>query len=119
MLHFVSHAVPSVLEVEVTFTIEGFRDWKHATGSRGILQCHASCYSHIQAVSSWHEFKQNKEHGTSIASRLDSARNEQIRQNRHYLRSVAEVILLCSRLEIFLQVITHLVIHLTKAIFVK
>ena len=88
---------------EITFIREGFRDWKHATGKQGILPNHASCYSHIQAMNSWHEFKRNLERGTSIANCLDSARNEQIRKNRHYLRSVAEVILSCSRLEIALR----------------
>ena len=88
---------------EDTFTKEGFRDWKNATGKEGILQGHASCLTHIQAVSSWHEYKQNEECGTSVTSHLDSTRNEQIHLNRHYLRSVAEVILLCSRLEIALR----------------
>ena len=54
-------------------------------------------------MSSWHDFKLNEEHGTSVANRLDSARREQIPLNRHYLQSVAEVILLCSRLEIALR----------------
>ena len=76
---------------------------EHSTGKEGILQGHASCLTHIQAISSWHEYKQNEERGTSVASRLDSARNEQIHRNRHYLRSVGEVILLCSHLEIALQ----------------
>jgi len=61
---------------EDTFTKEGFRDWKHATGKEGILQGHASCLTHIQAVSSWREYKLNEERGTSVASRLDSARND-------------------------------------------
>ena len=88
---------------EDTFTKKGFRNWKKATGKEDILIGHASCLTHIQAVSSWYEYKQNEEHGTSVASRLDSARNEHIRLNRHYLQSVAEVILLCSHLEIALQ----------------
>ena len=69
--------------------------------------------THIQAVSSWHEYKQNEECGTSVASCLDSARNEQIRLNRHYLQSVAEVILLCSHLEIALRGQDESMIHLT------
>ena len=79
---------------EDTFTKEGFRDWKHATGKEGILRGHASCLTHIQAVSSWREYKLNEERGMSVASRLDSERNEQIRLNGHYIQSEAEVILL-------------------------
>ena len=89
--------------VEDTFTKAGFRDWKHARGKEGILQGHVSCFTHIQAMSNWHDYKLNEEQGTSVANCLDSARTEQIRLNRHYLRSVAEVILLCSRLEIALR----------------
>ena len=88
---------------ETAFTIDGFKDWKHATGKDGILPRHASCSTHTAAIQAWHDFTVNEEHGTSVANRLDSARNEQIRKNRHYLQSVAETILLCSRLEISLR----------------
>jgi len=70
------HAATLVLEVvelripllkRDTFTKEGFRDWKHATGKEGILQGHASCLTHIQEVSSWHKYKLKEERGTSVA----------------------------------------------------
>ncbi len=81
----------------------GYRDWKHATGKGGVLQRHAKCTTHLHAVSSWHTYTINKESGTSIANSLDSLRNQQICENRHYLASVIEVVLLCGRLEIALR----------------
>ncbi|KAI6651115.1 Zinc finger MYM-type protein 1-like [Oopsacas minuta] len=85
---------------EDAFKSVGFRDWKHATGRDGTLHCHDKCLTHINAIASWHEYKLNERIGTSIESRINSSRSEQIRLNRHYIKSIAEVILLCSRLEI-------------------
>ena len=62
---------------EEKFTIAGFRDWKHATGKEGIIPCHAKCLTHINAMTSWHEYKQNKELGTSVVNSIKSARSEQ------------------------------------------
>ena len=87
------------------FTKDGFGDWKHALGKDGILQGHSKCHglTHIQAMSSWNQFKLNQERGTSIENCLSSERSEQIRRNRYYIASVAKVILLCARLEIALR----------------
>ena len=85
---------------EDVFTNNGFSDWKHAAGKNGILQGHAGCHSHVLAMQSWNQYKQNKKLGTSIENHLDPTRCKQICNNRHYLRSIAETLLLTSRLEI-------------------
>ena len=90
-------------KAENAFTKGSFKDWKHATGKDGILPHHASCHTHTETIQAWHDFTVNEGHGTSVANRLDSARKEQILRNRHYLKSIAEVILLCSRLETALR----------------
>lgn len=59
---------------EETFTKSGYKDWKHATGKDGILQRHAKCSTHLNAMHAWHTYKKNREHGTSIANSLDSNR---------------------------------------------
>ena len=56
-----------------------------------ILNCHVKCFTHINAMTSWNEYKQSEEFGTSVASLISSARSEQIRLNRHYIKSVTEV----------------------------
>ena len=51
----------------------------------------------------WQEYTKNKEQGTSIADGLGAVRSRQIESNRHYLKAIAEVLLLCSQQEIVLR----------------
>ena len=88
---------------EQALTHTGYRDWKHATGKQGILEKHNACHTHKQAMISWSEYMKNTEKGTTIADRLNSARNLQIQANRHYMRTLAEVILLCARQDLALR----------------
>jgi len=57
----------------------------------------------MQAMVSWQEYKRNKESGTSVANRLDGARSYSIKKNRHYLKTILEVLLVCSYQEIALR----------------
>ena len=45
----------------------------------------------------------NKESGTSVANRLDAARFQLITKNRHYLKTILEVLMVCSQQEIALR----------------
>ena len=78
------------------FTHAGFRDWKHATGQNGSLAKHDSSHTHKQAMLSWAEYVKNSDRNTTIGDRLDS-RRQQIQDNRSYLKTIAEIILLCAR----------------------
>ena len=86
-----------------TFTKTGFSDWKHAMGKDGIIPCHDCCKTHMQAMVSWQEYAKNKESGTSVANRLDAARSQLITKNRHYLKTILEVLMVCSQQEIALR----------------
>ena len=90
---------------EDVFTKDGFSDWKHAPGKSkaGILEGHAKCLTHTLAMQSWNDYNKNKKLGKSICNHFDSTRNRQIYNNRHYLKSVAETLLLTGRLEIALR----------------
>ena len=66
-------------------------------GKDGMIPCHDRCKTHMQAMVN------NKTSGTSIADRLDAARSQLIAKNRHYLRTILEVLLLCSQQEIALR----------------
>ena len=87
---------------EQAFTTIGFRDWKHATGTKGILATHNQCLSHKQAMVAWEQRKAASQRG-SVADQLGSIRSEQIKQNRHYIKTVAEVLLLCSKQDIAMR----------------
>ena len=86
-----------------TFTKIGFRDWKHATGKGGIITIHDKCSSHASAMVLWSQYKLNSKHHTSIADRLESNRAQLISNNRHYLKTLIQVLLLCAQQEIALR----------------
>lgn len=88
---------------EQSFALVGFKDWKHATGKGGVLSKHDSSCAHRKSVLSWNQYKINSQHKTSISDRLGISRAEQVTQNRHYIRTLAEIILLCSHQEIALR----------------
>ena len=88
---------------EKTFTVVGFRDWKHATGKSGVLSKHDRSSAHRQSVVAWNQYKSNTQHKNSIADQLGIARTEQISRNRHYIKTLAEIVLLCSHQEIALR----------------
>ena len=88
---------------ESAFTTNGFKDWKHATGKNGILNGHNNCITHKQSVIAWKQFQLNAKQGTSISEQLENTRAEVIQKNRHYLKTIIEVLLLCSKQEIALR----------------
>ena len=63
-------------------------------------QTMASVTSHVLAMQSWNQCKQNKRLVMSIENHLDPTRCKQICNNRHYLKGVAETLLLTGHLEI-------------------
>ena len=85
-----------------TFTKSGFCDWKHATGKGGIISVHDKCSSHASAVVIWSQYKLNAKH-TSIADRLESNHAQIISTNRHHLKSLIQILLLCAQQEITLR----------------
>ena len=84
------------------FTVSGFRNWKHATGKTGSLSVHDTCSSHRHAMVAWDCFKATANSGT-IGDQLGNARADQVRRNRHYIRTIAAVLLLCARQDIALR----------------
>ena len=90
-------------KTEKTFTLNGFRGWKHASGKKGVLQVHDKCAIHRGAMLAWEESKRNTSRGTSIAYRLEAGRLQEIQSNRHYLISIVQVLLFCAHQEIALR----------------
>ena len=88
---------------ESTFTLNGYRDWKHATGKSGVLNGHAKCFSHKQAQAAWSQYKLNHALGKTLPERMGKSHSEAIQQNRHYLKTIAEVILLCAKQDLALR----------------
>ena len=88
---------------ERTFTVSGFKDWKHATGKGGVLSKHNSSCAHKQSDIAWNQYKINTRRKTTVSERLGIARAEQVVHNQHYVKTLAEIILLCCHQEIALR----------------
>ena len=69
-------------KAEKAFTVNGFRDWKHASSKKGVLQLHDKCAVHRGAMFAWEQSKRNASCGTSVAHRLETGRQQQIQNNR-------------------------------------
>ena len=89
---------------ETVFTSTGFRNWKNACGKTGGLSRHSNSLSHKQAEIAWGQYKIHSKRGTTIDRQMgNDTRSISISQNRHYIKTVAEVLLLCSRQEIAIR----------------
>ena len=77
-------------KTEKTFTLNGFRGWKHTSGKKGVLQVHDKCAIHRGAMLAWEESKRNTSHGTSIAHRLEAGRLQEI-------QAIATILLVLSK----------------------
>ncbi len=72
-------------KAEERFVTLGYRDWKHAGGNDGAFAKHHTSKNHKEALMNWSQYKLTVATGTSVANKLDNARKEQIKKNRHYL----------------------------------
>lgn len=79
------------------FVSTGFRNWKNALGKQGTIVCHDTCESHKVAMVSWQDYRRNTELGTTVIDRLDSTHNKLIQENRHYIQTLAQVLLYCAK----------------------
>uniref|UniRef100_A0A1X7V4R6 TTF-type domain-containing protein n=1 Tax=Amphimedon queenslandica TaxID=400682 RepID=A0A1X7V4R6_AMPQE len=90
-------------KAEDCFVTLGFRDWKHASRKGRAFAKHDTSKSHQEALMNWNQFKVTVATGSSIATRLDSARKEQIKKNRHYLIAIIHSLMYCASQEIALR----------------
>jgi len=51
----------------------------------------------------WNEYSINTKEHTTVAHRLDSACQKVVETNRHYVKTVAEVLLLCAKQDLHLR----------------
>lgn len=88
---------------EDAFTHGGFRDWKHAMGSCGIITNHDTSTMHKGALASWNSYMINNEKGTSVANQLQNSRHELVIGNQHYIKSLCRIIVLCVKQDLPLR----------------
>lgn len=82
-------------KAEETFVRKGFQNWKKAHNRDKGLTGHQKAELHVAAMTAWCEYKKLKITGQgSVAQMQSAAYSKQVSENRHYLQTVAEVLLL-------------------------
>ena len=83
---------PVLVRTEEVFVKTGFRNWK--IGEK--LQKHAQSEFHKHSIAMWSAYKQVEAHG-SVAEQFDSQLSATIQSNRMFLKTIAQVAILCAR----------------------
>ena len=103
---------PPLVHTEEVFIKTGFRNWKKI-GEK--LQKHTQSEFHKHSVALWGAYQQAKACG-SIAEQLDSQLSTVIQSNRKFLKTIAQVVILCARQNMALRSLVskkHLKIRVT------
>ena len=82
---------------EATFVLSGYRDWKHATGVKGMFNVYSTTKSHKEAMLNWSKYKKRVQEGSSIGEQLDKMGDRVIKDNREYVKVLMEAVLYCSQ----------------------
>lgn len=72
----------------------GFKNWKKATFRDGGFTKHVKGEAHTNAMVAWKEYERGDKVSASLMSTLTKEHSKQIQENRTYIKSVAEVLLL-------------------------
>uniref|UniRef100_A0A6Q2XCH7 TTF-type domain-containing protein n=1 Tax=Esox lucius TaxID=8010 RepID=A0A6Q2XCH7_ESOLU len=84
-----------LLNTHSVFTsVVGYKNWKKATFRDGGFAGHAKSEAHINAMMAWKEFERRKKTDSSLMSILNKEHKKQIEENRTYIKTVAEVLML-------------------------
>ena len=71
------------------FVKVGFKDWKHARGTHGILDSHSRCSVHLNAMQRWIQFQKSEK---SVISSLSSHHEKVVIENRYYIKVLADCV---------------------------
>ena len=88
---------------EQVFILTGLKSWKHATGKTGVLVSHSNSCSHKEAMVAWEQYRINSRQGTLLPNQINDSWNVIIQENKHCIKTTAEVLLLCSRQNISIR----------------
>jgi hypothetical protein len=85
---------------ESVFTTVGYKNWKKATYSDGGFISHVKSDIHVVAMTSWADYKVMAKKGTSVAQMVSDSYLRQVAENRLYIQSLGEVLLLTATQDI-------------------
>ena len=85
---------------DVSFTTIGYSNWKRAKESKHGFNVHMNSDCHKAAMIAWTDFKQMESAGTSISQIVSEAQQRVIKENRYYIKTVGEILLLTAKQDI-------------------
>ena len=71
----------------------GFRSWKKARGKDGDIPKDKGSQYHKFAMSAWADYELNKKKNSSVEQVMNEQHQKIVRENRHYIKTIGEVIL--------------------------
>lgn len=74
------------------FVVDGFRNWKHATGKDGSLTTHNASPAHKDAMVLWCTYKSMVKKTQSVHSLADTGHQRLVIENRSYIKTVCSVL---------------------------
>uniref|UniRef100_A0AAX7VMJ6 TTF-type domain-containing protein n=1 Tax=Astatotilapia calliptera TaxID=8154 RepID=A0AAX7VMJ6_ASTCA len=86
-------SLPNASETPFT-SHEGYSNWKKAMYKDGGFKGHEKSEGHTNAMYAWSEHKKNILTDSSVHDALDKAYKKKVEENRIYIKTVAEVLLL-------------------------
>ncbi|XP_063070750.1 probable serine/threonine-protein kinase irlF [Engraulis encrasicolus] len=81
----------------------GYSNWKKATNKDGGFTLHSKSEAHGNAMMAWGEHQKMTKNKTSVLGMMSKTNKDQIEENKHYLKTLAEVLLLTATQNIALR----------------
>jgi hypothetical protein len=72
----------------------GYSNWKKATNKDGGFSLHSKSEAHANAMMAWGEYQKMAKNKTSVLGMISKTNKDQIEENKHYLKTIGEVLLL-------------------------
>lgn len=96
--HFAPHH--SLKNHDPCVTTVGFSNWKNAKATNKGLVAHAKSDHHVYALVAWTEHKRMEAADTSVQQMVSEAHQKAVEENRHFIKTVAEILLLTAKQDI-------------------
>lgn len=72
----------------------GFANWKKALYKDGGFAMHSKSEHHVNAMLAWSDYKRGAESNTSLLKSINKDYQKRVKENRDYIKTVADVLLL-------------------------